>query len=216
VGILDTWAIQRKSARVMLVIDVSGSMGDPAGSGRDTKLDLAKAAAARSLEQFKDEDEVGLRIFSTDVTSDPSVFFIDPVPVAPMAAAQRQQLASTIENLTPIRGTPLYDVTAGSYETMLEGFDAEKINAIVLLSDGVNDDGIPDDDATQLDELITELRSGTEGGAAEPVRIFPIAYGREADLATLRRIAEATNAAVYSSADPTTIDQVFTAVISNF
>src|SRR5688572_29077281 len=30
---LDRWGQQRKSARVMLVMDVSGSMGDPAGSG---------------------------------------------------------------------------------------------------------------------------------------------------------------------------------------
>ena len=216
VSILDTWAEQRKSARVMLVIDVSGSMGDPAGSGNATKLDLAKDAAARALEQFKDDDEVGLRIFSTDITSDPSVFYVDPVPIAPMDEGQRAQLQSTISNLTPVRGTPLYDATAGSYQTMLDGFAPDKINAIVLLSDGVNDDGSPDNDAAQLDALIADLRAGSEGGASQPVRIFPIAYGREADLATLRRIAEATNAAVYSSADPTTIDQVFTQVISNF
>jgi Ca-activated chloride channel family protein len=48
------------------------------------------------------------------------------------------------------------------------------------------------------------------------VRVFPIAYGTEADLATLRRIAEGTNAAVYNASDPLTINRVFTAVVSNF
>ncbi|HEX2029650.1 MAG TPA: substrate-binding and VWA domain-containing protein, partial [Nitriliruptorales bacterium] len=63
-ALLDEWKENRKGARVLLVLDVSGSMGDPAGQGtRDTKLDLAKQAAIDALDQFKDDDQVGLRIF---------------------------------------------------------------------------------------------------------------------------------------------------------
>ena len=60
------------------------------------------------------------------------------------------------------------------------------------------------------------LRNSNEGEATRPVRIFTIAYGKDADLGVLRRIAEATNAAAYDASDPTSINQVFTAVISNF
>ena len=48
------------------------------------------------------------------------------------------------------------------------------------------------------------------------MRIFPIAYGGDADLGTLQRIAESTNAAVYNASDPKTIEKVFLAVVSNF
>jgi Ca-activated chloride channel family protein len=48
------------------------------------------------------------------------------------------------------------------------------------------------------------------------VRLFPIAYGSDADLTTLRQLAEATNAAVYDASDPKSISKVFTAVVSNF
>ena len=51
----------------MLALDVSGSMGDPAGDSGETKLDLAKQAAIDALDEFKDDDEVGLRIFTTDL-----------------------------------------------------------------------------------------------------------------------------------------------------
>ena len=85
----------------------------------------------------------------------------------------------------------------------------------MLLTDGRNDDGEPAT-TTQLDELLARLRGGTEGENSEPVRIFPIAYGEDADLEVLRRIAEATNAAAYDASDPRTINQVFTAVVSNF
>jgi Ca-activated chloride channel family protein len=215
-GVLDNWAEDRKSAAVMVVMDVSGSMGDPAVTGGvDTKLDLAKRAAIESLDEFKDTDEVGLRIFSTGLPSttedEP---WLDLVPVRPMSE-NREELRSAIENLFPVEGTPLYAVTDGSYAFMKERFDPERINAVVLLTDGVNDDGFPDDDAAELDALLTSLQQGSEGASTDEVRVFPIAYGEGADFATLRRIAEATNAAVYDASNPNTIQQVFTAVVSN-
>lgn len=214
VRVLDKWAEQRKTARVMLVIDVSGSMAEEAAAGStDTKLDLAKRAAIASLDEFKDDDQVGLRIFSTDLPD--GAFYLDLLPVAPIGP-QRQALADRIDGLVPVQGTPLYDVTAASYTAMVDTFDPALINAVVLLTDGRNDDGIPEDDQEQLDGLLDGLRVGSEGVNTTPVRIFPIAYGADADLATLRRIAEATNAAAYDASNPDTIEQVFTAVVSNF
>ena len=116
------------------------------------------------------------------------------------------------DNLFPLNGTPLYTATNDTYDDMLGAFDEERINAVVLLSDGRNED--PNN--TDLEALIRHLREGAEGERAQPVRIFAIAYGGDADLETLRRIAEATNAQVYDASDATSINRVFTAVISNF
>ena len=217
VKILDRWAVQRKAARVMLVMDVSGSMGDLANKATgETKLDLAKRAAISALGQFKDDDDVGLRIFSTNIdSSNPKTQWIDLLPVSPIGA-QREGLTNKIRDLVPIQGTPLYDVTADAYTTMTDGFDPKKINAVVLLTDGKNEDGNRQDDAAQLQGLLQELQVGSEGANTHPVRIFPIAYGKDADLTTLRQIAEATSAAVYDAGNPNTIEQVFTAVVSNF
>ena len=212
VEILRSWEDQRKSARVMLVLDVSGSMGDPvAGSDRQTKLELAVEAAAGSLEQFKDADEVGLRIFSTELGGDPETDYLDLVPVAPIGD-QRAELKERLSGLFPTLGTPLYTVTAASYDDMVDSYDPEKINAVVLLTDGRNEDPRNDD----LAGLLERLAEDTEGVQSQPVRIFPIAYGDDADLATLRRIADATNAAAYDASDPRSIRRVFDAVISNF
>jgi Ca-activated chloride channel family protein len=212
VDLLDRWDQQRKSARVLLTVDVSGSMGDPAGgAARETKLDLAKAAAVQALDQFKDEDEVGLRIFSTDLATEEPTDYLDLVPLGPIGE-QRDELVRRIEQLVPTQGTPLYTVTAASYRELVATADPDRINAMILLSDGVNDDPRNAD----LEGLLRTLQEGTEGGVATPVRIFPIAYGSDADLGTLRRVAEATSAAVYDASDPRSIDQVFTAVVSNF
>ena len=133
------------------------------------------------------------------------------MPIAPLAG-QRETIARSVTDLTPLNGTPLYTATQDGYDDMLAGFDPTRINAIVLLSDGRNEDDRNDD----LEALIENLREQAEGENADPVRIFAIAYGGDADLETLRRIAEATNAQVYDASDATTISQVLTAVVRNF
>jgi Ca-activated chloride channel family protein len=211
VRILQLWGQQRKSARVLVVLDVSGSMGDPADNAGHTKLDLAKQAAIDALGQFKDEDAVGLRIFSTEISRTPPTDYVDLVPIAPIGA-QREQLATKIRALTPMQGTPLYTVTGDSYNAVRDGYDEARINAVVLLTDGRNEDSKNND----VDRLLANLRAGSEGQSSRPVRVFPIAYGEDADLAVLRRIAEATNAAAYDASNPSTINDVLTAVVSNF
>jgi Ca-activated chloride channel family protein len=217
VQLLDDWQDQRKSARVLLLMDVSGSMGnlaDPATGA--TKLDLAKQATVTALDEFNDDDEVGLWVFSTDLagTEGPEQY-LELVPTARIGDV-REQLKARIRDLVPLNGTPLYAATEASYDEMLATYDAARINAVVLLSDGVNDDGEPDDDREQLDDLLDDLSAGAEGQQGQAVRVFPISYGEDADLATLRRIAEASQAALYESSDPRSINKVLVAVISNF
>ena len=215
VGILDSWAELRKDARVLLVLDISGSMGElVAESDGKTRLDLAQAAAISALDEFKDSDDVGLWAFSTDLEGpDPNIREL--VPIGPIGT-QRDAIATAIADQFPTNGTPLYDVTETAYETMVASYDPAKINAVVLLTDGENDDGDTEDDDQQFADLITTLQSGSEGSSSQPVRLFTISYGETADVQTLRAISQATRAATYNASNPATIDQVFTAVISNF
>jgi Ca-activated chloride channel family protein len=213
VRLIERWSEDRKGARVLLVIDVSGSMGDDAGNGQ-TKLELAQQAATKALDQFKGDDLVGLRIFSTNLQSKEPQDYLDLVPIGPIAG-NREQLKSKIRSLIPTQGTPLYTVAKASYDTLQQSYDPARINAVVLLTDGANQDprnGSPD----ALDRLIANLRSNAEGASSTPVRLFTIAYGKDARLDVLQRMAEATNAAAYDAGDPQTIDKVFTAVVSNF
>jgi Ca-activated chloride channel homolog len=210
VSVLDTWAETRKGANVLLVMDVSGSMGDPVAGTNDSKLDLAKRAAASALGQFKDDDLVGLRIFSSEIGPQ-GEDVIDLLPIAPIGRT-REQMRSAIGNLVPTNGTPLYTATLESFNDIKTNLDESRINAVVLLTDGRNEDPKFDD----LRQLLSELRKGTEGQLTSTVRVFPIAYGEDADLQTLRRIAEATDAAAYDAKNPNTIEKVFSDVIGNF
>lgn len=214
--LLEDWEDQRKPARVLLVMDVSGSMGDTADPETGaTKLDLAKEATIAALSDFNDDDEVGLWIFTTGLGDDEAADFV-PLIEPSRVGDVREQLRTRIRGLVPLNGTPLYTATQAAYEEQLSTYDPSRINAVVLLSDGVNDDGETSDDDEQLDALLGALSADSEGQQSRPVRVFPISYGEGADLTTLRRIAEASQAAVYDSSDPRSITKVFVAVVSNF
>ena len=196
------WTELRKPARVLLVLDVSGSMGASAGGGK-TRLELAEAAAVNGLAQLSDADEVGLWTFPAE-----GQVYWQHMPIAPIGP-QRQQMITRIQQLIPSGGTPLYSVTRKASEAVRAGAGDDKINAIVVMTDGQNE--YPDDN--DLDGLIRQLGDqAPEGG----VRVFTIAYGQDADLDTVKRISEASRAAAYDATDPLTIDSVFTNVLSNF
>jgi Ca-activated chloride channel family protein len=216
--LLDDWQDQRKPARVLLLVDISGSMSEVADPDTGaTKLDLAKQATITALDEFNDDDEVGLWVFSTDLgdTDDPEGQYLELVPTGRIGDV-RENLKTKVRDLLPTNGTPLYRATQLAYEEGVAQYDPTRINAVVLLSDGVNDDGEPDDDREQLEDLLATLSDRAEGDQTQAVRVFPISYGENADLPTLRRIAESSQAALYDSSDPRSINKVFVAVVSNF
>ena len=207
-GVRTTWGEVRKRARVLVVLDVSGSMGEEAGSAGLSKLALAKKAAVSALADFADTDEVGLWAFTTDMSGKSSTH-VELAPVAPIGP-ERAKLTTAVRNLTPLAGTPLYAVTRAAAKKMNDEFDPSKINAVVLLTDGKNEYH----QDTNLGSLVKDLGAGSSETAR--VRVFSIAYGQNADLSTLQRISAASEATAYDATNPESIDKVFTAVISNF
>jgi Ca-activated chloride channel family protein len=210
--IIKRWEEQRKGAQVLLVIDVSGSMGEPVeNADGQTRLDLAKKAAVNALDQFGPNDLVGLRIFSTGINPQPPGDYLDLVPIGKITDV-RETIKTKIRSLIPTKGTPLYSSAIASYQLLQQSYKPTLINAVVLLTDGKNEDEHNND----LQGTLQKLSAGSEGTAEKPVRLFTIAFGDQADLGTLTRLSEATDAKAYDSKDPNTIDRVFTSVISNF
>ena len=202
-----SWDQLRKRARVLLIMDVSGSMGEPVPDAGATKLELAKRAATEAVKGFAGNDEIGLWLFSTDLGPDGRPW-VESVPIGP-ASTTLAPMTRTIEGLVPDGGTALYATLRAAQRQMVTDLDVDRINAIVLLSDGRNE--YPPD--TDLDGLLRQF-----GGESldTSVRVFPIGYGDAADRDALTRIAEASQAAYYDAGDPASIGRVLTSVLSNF
>ncbi|PZS29067.1 MAG: VWA domain-containing protein [Pseudonocardiales bacterium] len=207
--VAQSWNSLRKRARVLFVLDVSGSMGEQVGVSGQNKLDLAKRAALSAVDQFAPDDEIGLWTFSTGRTLQDQPYH-DLVPLGTLKA-NRTALQNAIRGLQPQGGTALYATTKAAQKAVAATLDPDRINAVVLLTDGKNE--YPPDPDVQ--PVIDQLANSSES-AATAVRVFPIAYGDKADLGVLKRIGEASRAAAYDASDPASIDNVLTAVVSNF
>ncbi|MFV0257303.1 MAG: extracellular solute-binding protein [Acidimicrobiales bacterium] len=214
-ALIDAWEQQRRPSTITLLVDVSGSMGEIADPDTGaTKLDLAKEAVLSSLDLVSPTDQIRIVTFTTDTTgAEPIITELVP---AGAVGDQRAVIEQRVDGLVPVAGTPLYIALSDVFATASASYDPARINGIVVLSDGLNEDGDFNDDAPQLQALIETLSASSEGVGARPVRVFPVAYGGDADRLVLEAIADASAAEVYEATDPRTIQQVFADVISNF
>ncbi|MEP6694776.1 MAG: extracellular solute-binding protein, partial [Chloroflexota bacterium] len=187
-----SWREVRKRARVLMVLDTSGSM-----SGE--KLELMKRGASAGLELFLDDDELAVWSFGTGRENVAAMG-----PVGP----RRTELNRAISGLIAAGGTRLYDTTREAVKEIAASVDPHRISAVVVLTDGVNTNGNSD-----LEALLRDLRAAT---LETRVRTFTIAYGTDADRSILQRIAEATRGASYDASNPASIETVFEEVIGNF
>jgi Ca-activated chloride channel homolog len=188
---LARWQTNRRPARVLFLFDVSDSMGDLARRDGPTKIALARAALAGALGQLAPGDEIGLRIFTTKLSNAASPNWRDVVPIGPLAD-RRRALLKAIAALAPQQGSPLYAATRDAFDAVARRADARRINTVVLLTDGYNEDDHDSNRAALLAHLATN----------PAVHVFTIAYSNDADIATLRMIAQATNAWNYDATDP--------------
>ena len=206
-GLQNSWDSLRKRAHVLMVMDVSGSMGEPVPSAGSNKLRLAQDAAIGALDGFAPDDEVGLWVFSTAL-GDNGEPFREMVPIGP-AKQTVPVMKKDISQLLADGGTGLYATLREAQRESLKSLAPDRINAIVLLSDGRNE--YPPD--TDLDGLLDELSAESVDTS---VRVFTIGYGEAADTEALQRIAEASRGQHYEATDPASIDKVLTSVLSNF
>lgn len=193
-AIQQSWAFVKKQADIWLLIDVSGSME------AEGKLEQAKQAALAFLDNMEAGNRVGLATFSEEVQ------IIVPLESFESAeAALREQ----IQALEPIAGTELYLAVATIVNQMNTVSDADRIRAVVVLSDG-EDTGTRGMTLNDVTSSITVSRD-----ALNPVIVIPVAYGSGADIRSLNAIARASNTRVQSG-DPANIQAVLEIISSYF
>jgi Ca-activated chloride channel homolog len=190
-----TWREDRKPANVLLVVDTSGSMND------ENRLARAKQGLEAFFREVSPNDRVGLTIFSDR---------IQPlVPLMPFREG-RERLRGTVRSLIADGGTAVYDATLQGYGIVRELGDSERINAVVVLTDGEDTDS-----STPADEVVRTLEA--QGDSASRVRVFTIAYSAQAEGAkeALERFAQAAGGQSYEG-DTEDIESVYKSISSFF
>ncbi|WP_199788357.1 MULTISPECIES: substrate-binding and VWA domain-containing protein [unclassified Streptomyces] len=205
---LGMWTITVQSARLTTVVDASGSMSTPVPGRGQSRMDVTKESLIQALSQFTPDDEIGLWEFATtlDGTKDyrklmPTRRLGDP---AQGGSTHREKLSAAFAGLQPVPGgaTGLYDTVLASYEEARSTYVKGKFNALVILTDGSNQD----DDGISRSALTSRLKELAD--PERPVPVIAIAVGPDADREEVAEIARITGGDGYEVSDPAEIQAV--------
>jgi Ca-activated chloride channel family protein len=177
-------------------------------------MDLAKRAALGALPLLSDEGNFAQWVFSTNL--DGAKDYRQLLPIGPMGEVlpsgrtRRDTLTALVAGLQPTHGdTGLYDTTWAAIQYMHTQYKPERLNAVILITDGHNDK--PAGGLT-LDQLVEKLR----GQGKQVVHIVAIGYGPEADQVALQKIAGASAGVAIEVRDPKDIQKAFIEALQRF
>jgi Ca-activated chloride channel homolog len=194
-AIKKAWRRDRKPANILLVLDTSGSMND------EDRLERAKAGLDVFFRNVEPQDSVGLTTFSEKV---------QPLAAPAPLSQSGTELRSRVRDLIAEGGTAFYDATIEAFDAVRAQKATDRINAVVLLTDGEDTDSV-----NSADDVVQHLQS--QGDSENRVRVFTIAYSSGASGARgqLKRIAAASGGLDYEGKTEN-IESVYRSISSFF
>jgi hypothetical protein len=206
--LLNQWAGINLSARVQVLLDVSGSMNAQVPGTGLNRMQLTTEATAKALHLFKPTTQLRMLEFSTRLDGDKD--YREILPMAPVA----QHLAGgALDKLNQLKatadgGTGLYDSVLETYRTARREWEPGRLNLVIVVTDGRNEDpkGISRAD------LLTEL--GKLQDARRPIPLIGVGIGPDADKTELDDLTKATGGSAFVATDPTKITEVFFGALS--
>ena len=125
---------------MLAVVDVSGSMAELVPGTGLTRLELTIRAASAGLSLLPAGSAAGLWEFSTDLA--PGTDYRELVTIGEVTGGHATALVKRLARLRPIPNgsTGLYDTVLAAVRRVRSGYDPTRTNAVVLLTDGANQD----------------------------------------------------------------------------
>jgi Mg-chelatase subunit ChlD len=157
----------KSPGRVLMLMDASGSMSDPATTG-GTRFSVAASAFAQALGQIGPEDEFGLWTFSGDRRAP----WHPLADIAPGTAAQRTAATTALGGVKPSGNTPLYAAISAGLDQIGQAATFGRTSAVVVLTDGQDTTS-----GLTLQQTQAKIASVYQ---AKGVRLFIVAIGEAA------------------------------------
>ncbi|MFI7448322.1 von Willebrand factor type A domain-containing protein [Nonomuraea sp. NPDC049714] len=180
-----TAAEARRPANLTFVVDVSGSMAEPG------RLDLVKQALHTLLDQLAPGDQVSIVAFSDTAEALASM--------TPLTA--RADLHAAVDRLVVAGGTNLESGMLLGYEHAAEAFRPAATNKVILLSDGLANQG-----NTAWQTILDRVKEH----AGKQVTLLTVGVGREYGDELMEQLADnGDGSAVYVST-PEEAEKTFT------
>jgi Ca-activated chloride channel family protein len=165
----DINANKRPRANVVLLVDVSGSMGP-----RD-RLPLLQQGFRLFAEQLRDDDMVSIVTYANGTT----------LALEPTSGKDKQKIIDVINGLTAYGGTAGGEGLQRAYQQAERNFDPKAVNRVILATDGDFNLGITD--PKQLEKFIADKRK-----SGIYLSVFGVGLGNLND-ALIQRLTQSGN-----------------------
>ncbi|MGS2612921.1 substrate-binding and VWA domain-containing protein [Micromonospora sp. LZ34] len=206
--LLNGWSGVRRSARILTVLDISGSMAARVPDTGETRMSATIKAAQDGAGLLLDSSEIGLWVFSTRIDGDRD--YREVLPVGPLREQRGELVARLGEvRVKPNGGTGLYDTALAAYREARQHWTPGRINLVLIMTDGQNEDV----DSIRRDQLLAELAKLQD--PRRPLPILFIGLGDDVDRAELEGIAAATRGRVFLAKQPGGIRKIFFSALAD-
>lgn len=208
IAAVEQWDLMRTDMRMLAVIDASGSMKWDSPTPGMTRWDVTQGSLLEGVDILPAGSQVGGWMFSAEEGSKKNHQELASVKQLNSSAGSgdhRDRLRRLIKGGDKYLGgdTPLYDAIWDAHEKMVEDYDPDYVNSIVVFTDGENDNP---NGGLSLKQLLDKLDESYD--AKRPVRVITIGMG-EANPTALQKIADETGGTSYIAETPDDIERVF-------
>jgi Mg-chelatase subunit ChlD len=166
-----TWYRQDRRTDALIVVDVSGSMADPAPGSGTPLIALVRDGVRAAARLLPDDARLGLWEFGVrlDGDSDHRQLLREKV----LSAGHRKALAGAVDRLAARRtGTGLHDTILAAYRAARDEYRPGILNQVLVFTDGRDEDDPGGLSARRLREKLRAARD-----EARPVQLSVVSFG---------------------------------------
>lgn len=192
-GIQTLWRQTKKPVDLVVVMDISGSM-------KGDKITSARSSLMQFVRKLDDRDRLQIDLFSSDIST--------LTPLSELGS-KRQKVLDSVSGIFEGGDTKLYDATLQAYQNLQQNGDPKHIRAIVVLTDGQDTAS-----SASIDEVLSQINAA-QGEGGNSIKLFTIAFGSDADKATLQKLSDPTGGKEYDSS-PENIQKIYDDIATFF
>jgi len=179
-----TWYVAERRADMLVVIDVSGSMGGPAPGSTVPLINVVRNATRELATLLPDDSEFSIWEFGSNLS--PPRDYQTLLPRGRLDAQHRDQMIRATRSLDAENtGTGLYDTILGAYKAAQAVVRPGTPSHVILFTDGRNEDDAGSLSAGELRKALAD--------AVDPDRevyFTVVTFGPEPDAEVLEKILE--------------------------
>jgi hypothetical protein len=204
---LQAWNRLGLGTNILVLTDVSRSVGQEIPGLGETRLRLGIRAALLGLQLFPNDTNIGLWQYADHLGGNRP--YKQLVPIGPITQqvnghSRRKELQQIAPATRPTdQDANMNDTILAAYRELKRTWRPDKFNAMLVMAS-------TDDNARgglSTDQLLAAIRR--EANPERPVQVIFVAFGTDVNTGAMERIAQATSGGVYSTRDPNQIINVF-------